>query len=179
MRLTIDGVINEFASVAVTIDGYVPVDINIINDKLLPPLYWRVGNGKKSLLELAVLPDNGFISSITLVMIEPESIHKVDSQSIFLSDSEHGLPVVNTAMWKNKESDDFNQRFIDDFSLDIQVDISSDSMLVVIGENNKVAGWIRCSDNFYLGVDDERNMVNLFLNKLTHKEIERFFEAVV
>jgi len=179
MRLTIDTVVNEPVNVAITIDGYVPVHIKIIDSKSnFSPLYWRVGNGRKSLLELAVLPEDGFISSITLVMIEPDAIHKVDVLPIRVSESEYGLPVVNTDLWKYAESDDFSQRFIDDFSLGIQATISSESMLLAIGENKDVAGWIRCSDNFYLGIDDRRNIVNLFLDKLTHEEIESFFESV-
>ena len=178
MKLTIDNVINELGVVAITIDGYVPVDIKIIDSKELPPLYWRAGDGKKSLLELAVLPEDGLLSSITLVMIEPDSIHKTDSQSVSLSDSVYGLPVVNTGLWKYSGNDDFSQRFVDDFSLDIQVMISSESILLTIGENKKVTSWIRCSDNFYLGIDAERNIVNLFLDKLTQSEIESFFEAV-
>jgi len=178
MKLTVDSVINEPGCVAITTDGYVPVDIKIIDSKKLPPLYWRVGNGKKSLLELAVLPENGFLSSITLVMIEPGSIHKTDSLSVSLSDSIYGLPVVNTELWTYSGNDDFSQRFVDNFSLDIQVIISSDSILLTIGENKKVTNWIRCSDNFYLGIDAGRNIVNLLLVKLTQSEIESFFEAV-
>ncbi|WP_261640724.1 hypothetical protein [Erwinia mallotivora] len=178
MRLTIDSVINEIGNVAITIDGYVPVDIKVIDSKNLPPLYWRIGNGKKSLLELAVLPESGFLSSITLVIIEPDSIHKKDSPLVSLSDSVHGLPVVSTELWKYEGNDDFSQRFFDDFSLDIQVFISSESMLLIIGENKKVTSWIRCSDNFYLGIDAGRNIVNLFLDRLTQSEIASFFEAV-
>ncbi|WP_313108738.1 hypothetical protein [Atlantibacter sp.] len=178
MKLTIDSVINEPGSVAITIDGYVPVDIKIFDSKKLPPLYWRIGNGNKSLLELAVLPENGLVSSITLVMIEPSSIHKTDCLPVHLSDSVNGLPIVNTGLWKYSGSDDFSQRFVDDFSLDIQVKISLDSMLLVIGENKEATSWIRCSDNFYLGIDDGRNIVNLYLEKLTKSEIENFFEAV-
>lgn len=178
MKLTVDGVINEPGVVAITIDGYVPVDVKFTDSKKLPPLYWRVGDGKKSLLELAVLPENGLLSSITLVMIEPDSIHKTDSLSVPSSDSVYGLPVVDTGLWKYSGNDDFSQRFADDFSLDIQALISSESILLTIGENKKVTSWIRCSDNFYLGIDAGRNIINLFLDKLTQSEIESFFEAV-
>ncbi|QHG40855.1 hypothetical protein ACOI38_17440 [Escherichia coli] len=50
MKLTVDSVINEPRSVAITIDGYIPVDIKIIDSKKLPPLYWRGGDGKKTYL---------------------------------------------------------------------------------------------------------------------------------
>ena len=161
-----------------TIDGYVPLDIKILDQKKLPPLYWRVGDGKKSLLELAVLPENGCLSAITLVMIESSSIHKADSLSVHLSDNVDGLPVVNTALWEYSGEGDFSQRFVDSFNLKVQVITSEDSIFLVIGENEKVSKWIRCGGGFYLGIDDERNIVNLFLDNLTKSEMERFLEAV-
>lgn len=178
MKLTVNNVINETGSVAITIDGYVPVDIKLIDNKKLPPLYWRVGNGSKSLLELAVLPENSFLSSITLVMIEPRSVHKTESIRVDLSDSVDGFPVVNTELWEYLGNEDFGHRFVDDFSLDIQAIISRESILLVIGENKKSTSWIKCSENFYLGIDDKKNIVNLLLDKLTQSDIESFFEAV-
>jgi len=178
MKLTVNSVINESAGVVITIDGYVPVDIKLIDYKKLPPFYWRVGNGQKCLLELAVLPENGFLSSITLVMIEPGSIHKKEPLLIHLSDSVEGLPVVDATIWECSGNDDFSQRFVDDFNLDIQAIVSKSSILLIIGENEKSTSWIKCSEHFYVGVDDERNIVNLFLNNLTQSEIENFFEAV-
>ncbi|MGO4743340.1 hypothetical protein [Serratia quinivorans] len=178
MILTVDKVVNEPNNITITIDGYVPVDIKILDPKGLPPLYWRTGNGKKSLLELAVLPENGFLSSISLVIMDPESVYKVDSLSANFSGDAYGLPVVNLDLWKYSGSDDFSDRFIDDFSLDIQAFISLESILLVIGGNAENTKWIKCSDNFYLGTDDGRNITNLFLDKLTQEEIESFFEAV-
>lgn len=178
MKLTVDNVINEPGSVAITIDGCIPFDIKLFDSKKLPPLYYRVGNGNKSLLELAVLQENGFLSSITLVMIEPGSIHKTDCLPVHLSGCVDGRPIVNTGLWECSGSDDFSQHFVDDFSLDIQVKISLDSMLLVIGENKEATSWIKCSDNFYLGIDDGRNIINLYLEKLTKNEIDSFFEAV-
>lgn len=178
MGLTIDSIINELGNVSITIDGYVPIDIKILDTKTHPPLYWRVGDGKKSLLEFAVLPENRLLSAITLVMIEPDSIHKTESLPVSFLGCSHGLPVINTDLWKCSESDDFSQRFVDDFSLGIQVVMSSESMLLIIGENKKTTNWIRCGDNFFLGIDDERNIVNIFLSNLTQKEIECFFDLV-
>jgi len=178
MKLTVSSVINEVADVAITIDGYIPLDIKFIDYEKHPPFYWRVGNGQKSLLELAVLPQNGFLSSITLVMIEPSLIHKKDPLLINLSDNVEGLPVVDTTIWECLGNDDFSQRFIDDFNLGIQTIVSNSSILLIIGEDKKSIKWIKCSEAFYLGIDDEKNIVNLFLKNLTEKEMENFFEAV-
>ena len=85
---------------------------------------------------------------------------------------------MNTELWEYLGNEDFGHRFVDDFSLDIQAIISRESILLVIGENKKSTSWIKCSENFYLGIDDKRNIVNLLLDKLTQSDIESFFEAV-
>lgn len=59
MKLTVDSVVNRSSKITIRIDGYVPLDVKIIDSIGSPPLYLRVGNGKKSLLELAILPENG------------------------------------------------------------------------------------------------------------------------
>lgn len=178
MRLTVDNVVNKPKKVAITIDGYVPVDIKIHDPIGLPPLYWRVGNGDKSLLELAILPENGFLSAITLVLIEPDSVHKSDSLSIRSPSESSGFPVVSLELWKGLNNDNFSQRFVDSFNINIQATISPSSILLVIGESNKNIKWIKCSDNLYISTDSQRNISGLFLDGLTKDEIEGFFEAI-
>lgn len=178
MKLTVDSVVNESHNVAISIDGYVPVDIKVFDPIGLPPLYWRVGDGKKSLLELAVLPENGFLSAITLVIMDPDSVHKVDNVQVELLGCEHGLPIVNLGLWKCSDGEDFAQRFISDFNLDIQAVISSSSILVVINGNQDRTDWIKCSDSFYLGVNAERNITHLLLDSLTQEEIDNFYGSI-
>lgn len=178
MKIITDNVIDENRKVVITIDGYVPLDIKIVDTLKSPPLYWRTGNGNTSLLEFAVLPESGFLSAITLVMIEPGSIHKVDCLSVNLSESVEGVPVFNKGLWNESNGNDFSQRLVDDLSVDIQVKITLNSMLLEIGENTQATSWIKCDDNFYLGIDDENNIANLYLRKLTKGEIDDFFKAV-
>jgi len=94
-----------------------------------------------------------------------------------LSESVEGIPVINKGLWDESNSNNFSQRFVDDFSVSIQVKITLNSMLLEIDENTEATSWIKCDDNFYLGVDDENNIVNLYLRKLTKSEIDGFFEA--
>lgn len=178
MRLTVKNVVHKPLDVTIAIDGYVPVDINIHDPIGLPPLYWQVGNGGKSLLELAILPENGFLSAITLVLIEPDSVHKVDSFSMMPPSENSGFPVVNLDLWKGLDNDDFGQRFVDNFNINIQVTISPSSILLTIGESKENIHWIKCSDKFYIFTDDERNISGLFVDELTKDDIELFLEAV-
>ncbi|WP_313385813.1 hypothetical protein [Pantoea sp.] len=178
MKIIADNVIDETRNVVITIDGYVPLDIKILDALKSSPLYWRTGNGNASLLEFAVLPESGFLSAITLVMIESGSIHKVDCLSVNLSESVEGVPVFNKGLWNESNGNDFSQRFIDNLSVNIKVKITLNSMLLEIDENTQATTWIKCDDNFYLGIDDENNIVNLYLRKLTKSEIDGFFKVV-
>lgn len=47
MKLTVDSVINEPRSVAITIDGYIPVDIKIIDSKSFRLCIGGAGMAKK------------------------------------------------------------------------------------------------------------------------------------
>ncbi|WP_407321964.1 hypothetical protein [Dickeya ananatis] len=178
MNLIIERILNEPNNITIDIDGYVPLDIKFSAPIGLPPLYWRVGDGKKSLLELAVLPESGSLSDITLVMLNPCSIQKVDSIPVKLSDDKLGNPIINLDSWNLLDRDEFSQRFIDDFDLDIKAVISPTSILLIIDGSNKITDWIKCSDTFYVGTNDKRNITHLFLDKLTQEEIERFYEAI-
>jgi hypothetical protein len=60
MNIIIDSVVKGHNNVTIDIGGYVPLDIKLVDSKGKAPFYWRVGDGSKSLLELAVLPKNGF-----------------------------------------------------------------------------------------------------------------------
>ncbi|OJT34375.1 hypothetical protein [Serratia plymuthica] len=178
MNLIIDTVVKGHDNVTINIDGDVPLDIKLVDSKGNSPLYWRIGDGCKSLLELAVLPKNGFLSAITLVMMDINSIHKVESSQVELLCEEAGLPIVNLDLWEDSASNSFSQRFIDNFNCDMQVYISEDAILIEISENNNKTNWIRCGNNFYLGLNEERNITHLFLNGLSQVDISNFTESI-
>ncbi|WP_073534495.1 hypothetical protein [Serratia marcescens] len=178
MNLIIDTVVKGHDNVVINIDGDVPLDIKLVDSEGRSPLYWRVGDGRKSLLELAVLPKNGFLSAITLVMMDINSIHKVENSQVELSCEEAGLPIVNLDLWEDSASNSFSQRFIDDFNCDMRVYISEDTILIEIsGSNNKI-NWVRCGSNFYLGLNEGRSITHLFLNGLSQVDISNFTESI-
>ncbi|HHP7421926.1 hypothetical protein [Providencia rettgeri] len=178
MKLTIDSVINKSKYMDISIDGYVPIDIKLFDTIGNVPLYYRLGDGKKSLLEIAVLPENGFLSAITLVIINPECVHKVDTALEKLLVDSSGIPVVNLEIWKSQINNSFSQRFIDDFDFDIQAIVSPTSIMLNIAKNEEEINWIKCSDRFYVGINDKKNITSMLLDKLTQEEISNFFEAI-
>lgn len=177
MKLTIDSVINKSKHIDISIDGYVPIDIKLSDTIGNIPLYYRLGNGKNSLLEIAVLPENGCLSAITLVTINPECVHKVDTALARQLVDSSGVPVVNLEIWKS-QNDNFSQRFIDYFDVDIQAMVSPTSIILNIAENKEEINWINCSDRLYIGINNQKNITNILLDKLTQEEISDFFEAI-
>lgn len=177
MKLTIDRVISEPKYTDINIDGYVPVNIRLFDPMGEAPLYYRLGNGKKSLLEIAVLAKNGFLSSITLVIINPECVHKINSALEKPLTINIGVPVINLEIWKHL-SGSFSQRFIDDFNFDIRAIISPTSIMLDIAKNEGKINWIKCSDRIYVGTNEKKNITNIFLDKLTQVEIDNFCESI-
>ena len=178
MRLKVEKVVSKATNMTINIDGDIPIVIDIHNSVGSPPLYWRVGNGKKSLLEIAVLPENGFLSAVSLIIIDPFAVRKVNDLSIKSSYDKEMLPVFNLNLWGEISCNNFSHRFFDSFDLDIDVALSSNSILLAIGNNDGIVNWIKCGENFYLGTNDNREISGLFLENLTSEEVENFLISI-
>lgn len=178
MNMIVNAIVKGSDDVTVSIDGYVPVDIKLADPNGDSPVYWRLGDGRKSLLELAVLPRNGFLSSITLVIMDVKAIHKVDHIEADLPQEEIWIPIVNLDPWKNLEDNNFSQRFIEDFDDEIKVYISESSLLIQMKTGCDKFNWIRCGNNLFLGLDEEMQITHLLLNELTEVDISNFMESV-
>ena len=178
MSMIVNAVAKGSDDITISIDGYVPVDVKIVEPDSDFPVYWRVGDGKKSLLELAVLPKNGFLSSITLVIMDVKSIHKVDNIKVDLPQGETWIPIINLEPWISLDNNKFSQRFIEDFNYEIQVFISEKSMLIQLRKGCNKINWMRCGRNLFLGLDEEMKITHLLLNELTEVDISNFMESV-
>jgi hypothetical protein len=110
-------------------------------------------------------------------MMDANSIHKVKDSQVELSCEESGVPIVNLDLWGDSANNEFSQRFIDNFNCDMQVYVSEDTILIKIIENDNI-NWIHCGGSFYLGLNEEKSITNLFINSLTQVDVANFTESV-
>ncbi|WP_435637254.1 hypothetical protein [Carnimonas bestiolae] len=161
-----------------TINDYVPLDIKIQEASRNPPLYWRVGNGTTSLLELSLLPESGLLSSITLVMIDGESVFKTNESFKIFSSQISATPVINPDIWEKSNEHDFNKNFIDNFELEIRVYTSPNSILITIGEPSEKADWINIDENLALGLNDQKCISKILIKNLATDKVEKFYLSI-
>ncbi|WP_083860596.1 hypothetical protein ACSVCE_09935 [Chromobacterium haemolyticum] len=179
MNLTIDRVVEFAGGVELSMDGYVPIDIKFVDPNGAPPLYWRAGDGRKSLLEVAVLPGSGLLSAITLVIADIESTHEVSNCRPDLSCQVSGFPVICLDLWVGSSGGDFSQRFLDNFNCEVQIFLSEGAILLDINKlGNQAVKWVRCGGGVYLGLNNERNITHLFLDELTAEDISNFTRSI-
>lgn len=179
MNLTIDRVVEFAGGVELSMDGYVPIDIKFVDPNDAPPLYWRAGDGRKSLLEVAVLPGSGLLSAITLVIADIDSIHEVSNCRPDLSCQVCGLPVLCLDLWDASSSGGFSQRFFDNFNCEMQIFLSESAILLDINKlGSQAVKWGRCGGGVYLGLNNERNVTHLFLDGLTEEDISNFTRSI-
>ncbi|TNH44742.1 hypothetical protein [Photorhabdus luminescens] len=164
--------------ITINIDCYIPIDIQLVDNINETPLYWRIGDNEKSLLEFAILPSDGRIAAITLVAINPDFVQYVDNDFIASHESKCGFPIVDMSPWKFIESNNFSHRFIDEFNCVIKALIYQESIMLVIKEKCMLSSWIKCSNSLWLGLDDDENIVSVLIRGLSKENINNFFNSI-
>ncbi|OCQ53933.1 hypothetical protein Ppb6_00953 [Photorhabdus australis subsp. thailandensis] len=177
MMLKIINLVN-IHEVTINIDGYTPIDIHLGDNINENPVYWRVGDDKKSLLEFAILPSDGRIVAITLVIMNPDFVQYADDDLIESHESKYGFPIVDMSPWKFTESNNFSHRFIDEFNCVIKVAIYQESIILIIRDKCMLSSWVKCSHSLWLGLDDEGNIINVLIKGLSKEDINNFFNSI-
>ncbi len=76
-------------------DGYVPVMARFRDEFEAPPIYWRTGDFKKTLVEIGVDRNNGAICKITVTSINGVSDTTLPKIGFALSDLKEGIPCAD------------------------------------------------------------------------------------
>ncbi|WP_387689789.1 hypothetical protein [Photorhabdus sp. RM71S] len=164
--------------VTISIDDYIPINIQLVDNINETPLYWRIGDNKKSLLEFAILPSDGRIAAITLVIINPDFIQYADDYLIESYESKCGFPIVDMSPWKFIESNNFSHRFIDEFNYVIKVDVYQEAIILMIKEKCKLSSWVKCNNSLWLGLDNDENIISILIKELSKEDINNFFNSI-
>ncbi|MBS9436932.1 hypothetical protein EAE91_07015 [Photorhabdus noenieputensis] len=87
--------LENIQKVIINIDGDTPINIQLVDNINETPVYWRVGDDKKSLLEFAILPNDGGIATIILVAIDTDFVQYVANDFIASNKNKFGFPIVD------------------------------------------------------------------------------------
>ncbi|MEV2910173.1 hypothetical protein ABNF65_16450 [Paenibacillus larvae] len=103
--------ITSISKESIEIDEYIPINVKwIANQQAFDSsLYWRTGDFKKSLFELAISERNGCILSLTLTIVDKTYINSFDYSEIMVPIIE-GLPLFKTkGLFSNVFFDEVNE----------------------------------------------------------------------
>lgn len=165
----------ECVGTSIEFDGYVPFSAKFECDFPSQPFYWRVGDGRYSLMEIGFVRESGAIHSITLVSIKKENIHLHDDTYSYENYSIKAscLPVFDLGNWsdhKYKVSRNFENNFIDDFNLDFDLIIGKDYLSVLFPENDKPAEYLKNS-NVIFGIGRDGFLASISIVDISDKDM--------
>ncbi|WP_298772961.1 hypothetical protein [uncultured Shewanella sp.] len=138
--------IKEPEEIQVLDSGYVPFIAEFKKQKISVPLYWRTGNFKDTLIEIAINPDSGCISEISIVMLKSiSSIADIHLDELLI---ESFLPIIDVTGWPE-------DRFLDVES-DFEVYGSHKYLRVMFFKKEKITKIYRSfSVDFLVGKGDK------------------------
>lgn len=135
MILKAEVYVDDVVDLEITFDGYIPFSVEVCGQRKHPPLYWRVGDGVKNMLEISVQPENRMLSSITLPIIDKSCVFEMKGNLKEDLKENSRIPKFCLNMWEDRGF--FSDNFCDDFNVGIKAFLSKDSIMIKIGTSDK------------------------------------------
>ena len=151
----------------IDIDYYVPFTINIENEeKYKKKVYWRTGNLKKSLIEIAIDESSGILRDITLTSVDKAYLLNTEIKDI--EEVTSGIPVflIDTNI----------NNGLCDHLMDIYVYLGVEFVMVNFGEKIYPFQFIEF-DRVRMGFDVDNRLVTIIIMDLSSYEYNELKES--
>ncbi|WP_114786227.1 hypothetical protein [Vibrio tetraodonis] len=165
----------ECAGTSIEFDEYVPFSVRFECDSSMQPLYWRIGDGRYSLMEIGFVRETGTIQSITLVSMKKENIHLHEDAYPYGNNysKTNCLPAFDLGNWnslKHKVSRNFEDNFIDDFNLEFDLIIGKDYLSISFPESDQPLEYLK-NNNVIFGIDRRGILANISIISIGDREM--------
>jgi hypothetical protein len=157
----------------IEMDGYIPFNIEF-RAKKSSNYYWRKGNGENSLVELE-LNNIGEICSISLITINNENV-AYTKEPLSLKTIYDGLPVFDMTYWLS-ESNDYSNRFYDDFGSELKLTIGFNYISLVFVAAGEANLYMK-NDRVCFGINMDNELTGIYIIDLLEEEIDRLKSSV-
>ena len=162
---------------SVVFDEYIPFYVNFDFESIYAPNYWRVGDGRRSLMEIGLDRDSGAVNSITLTSVNVKNLREISNSYIEYVSEVDGLPTFDLSPWVKQASDDDSSRFIDEFNVDLDLELGQNCLSVSIIPKVEPVKYIKNSNILFgLGLDD--TLVKIDIIDLSEEDIIAVRNAV-
>ena len=154
---------------SVQIDGCIPLVIEFESTSMTP-LYWRGGDGKKTLIEIGLHRNSGIISSMTVVNVCPKKVHEINSVYPEKTSNKESFLACDLSDWGNFSENNFASNFIDEFHLDLELYLGKDFISISLVNMKQSIQFLK-NDNVIFGVNTENDIVSIDVTNLSPEEI--------
>lgn len=152
----------------INIDYYVPFTINLGNDKLYTPkICWRIGNLKKSLMEISIDEKSGILREITLTLVD--KAHLVNAALENAEIVESGTPVFRL--------DGTIKNGLCNQVMDFDVYLSMEFIMVNFSEESHPYKFIEL-ERVGFGFDKDNKLISVIIKDLTNDEYRELKEGL-
>ncbi len=160
-------------SVSIEMDEYIPFSIEFEGGYQSPLLYWRGGDGKFSLVEVALSKKTGVIRSVTLTAIASDKVIKVNKSVMEGKKPEvEGIPIFDLSGWLEPDTGEFSDSFLDEMPSDICLLVGSDFISLTFGsEVMTTPTRLITSGNVLFGVNLDGELSNIEIRNLSKEQM--------
>jgi len=149
-------------NVSIEVDKYVPFTVEFESYDSSPPLYWRGGDGRISLIEIGLSRKTGAIRGITLTSLGSENISRSDNEllEIYLPEIK-GLPAFDITDWPR--GNNFTNNFLDEIPSNFWLLIADDHASLVFDNSVNLECFILNGDiRFGISANGKLSSIDLF-----------------
>lgn len=162
----------ECLATSVDFDEYVPITVEFESNSLLPPIYWRVGDGKLSLMEIGLTNHSGAIHSVTLVNIKADSVRRLSEEYKICVSEKEGAPTFDLSAWQSsKPANGFANNFLDDFHVDLELTIGKNFITISIADDMLPTRCIK-NNNVIFGINEDGALTSIDIVNIHPKDIK-------
>lgn len=163
---------NTCVHISVDIGEYVPFTVEINSSDLSPsPIYWRGGDGKRSLIEIGLDKKSGSVCSVTLTAIDPKKIKETTQPVNTNLPETYGMAVFDISTW-GSESSSYFDNFQDEFGSDLILMLGEDYLTLKFENVREPVRYVR-NNQLRFGVASNGMLSSLDILGLTEDEINR------
>jgi len=162
--------INPPAAVQIDCDGYVPLVVRVNSNAKWPPKYWRTGDFKHSLVEIAVDPSTGTVCKIVVTSIRDVSADGQSTDAVSRRKRSDGVPNALLTVWEGEQT-----RV--DVEGQVRGYLEGRTFTVVLGDDQKDCNVVNCDRvNFLMNSSNE--LCGFQVEELTDQELENLRYAI-
>ncbi|WP_086933097.1 hypothetical protein [Agarilytica rhodophyticola] len=161
---------NPCEDISIDIDGYIPFTVEVKSQgSSAPPLYFRGGDGKQSLIEIGLNRGSGSVCNATLTAISPERVSETELPANNDLPEIIGLAAFDVSTWDSC-SDNYADNFDDSFDSEITLMVGANYLSLHFEGIEEPVRYIK-NNQLRFGITSDGKLSTLELLELTEDQV--------